>query len=303
VGRTLRITSQSDFDARVDELYGLPPGDFTSARNMLARALRAEGDRDAAAGVGKLRRPTIAAWAVNQTVRRHRDRIGALLEAGQDVRRAQRRAMSGVRQSGLREATRARRKLIDELTDLAAQILTDQGSNAETHRGDIAATFDAASGDDEAAATVGAGRLAAPLPVTSGFGGLDGLAVLPAPQPDTEPEAPAEDDAEAAERERAARRRREAIRAVEEARRGVAHAEAEARRATETAVSRAAAADEAARAAREAEETWRRRQREADELQAQVALAREDAAAAEQTVEQRLAELRARQGELDDLEA
>jgi len=293
----------TDVDARVDELYDLPPGDFTAARNALARALRGEGQRDAADRVAKLRRPTIAAWAVNQAVRRHRDRIAALLDAGQDVRRAQRRALSGVRRSGLREATRTRRQLIDQLTDLAAEILADQGSSADSHRSDIAATFDAASADDDAAETVNAAQLAATLPVTSEFGELGGLAVLPEPEDEPEADTAAEtdtaaDEADEADRERAAQRRREAIRAVEEVRRELAVAEDEAREAADAAASRAAAAEQADRAAQEAKEAWRRLQREAATLHEQVARARDRADATRREVERHTMQLREREREL-----
>ena len=272
------------------------------------RALKAEDRRDEAAQVAKLRRPAVAAWAVNQAVRHHRDRFDALLETGAEVRRTQRRALSGVRQSGLREATRARRQLIDELTGLALQALTERGANAETHRGDIAATFDSASADEEAAATVTAARLTAPLPITSGFGDLDGLALLPdepaeepAPPPATEDAADSGDTA-AAEREAAAKRRRQAMRAVEEARRQVADAEQEARRAADAVIARGAAADQAERAAREAEQTWRRRQQEAEELRDQVATEEQRAERARSAVEEHTALLREREQELHDLD-
>jgi len=304
------IAAQEEVDPRVDALYDLAPDDFTAARNALVRALKSEDRRDEAAQVAKLRRPAVAAWAVNQAVRRHRDRFNALLEAGTEVRRTQRRALSGVRQSGLREATRARRELIDELTGLAFEALTERGANAETHRGDITATFDSASADEDAAATVAAARLTAPLPLTSGFGSLDGLAVLP-DEPDDEATTPAAEDAadvgdagdaDAAERERVAKRRRQAMRAVEEARRLVADAEKAARRAADAVVARSAAADQAERAAREAEQTWRRRQKEAADLREQVTTEERRAEQARAEVDEHTALLREREQQLHELD-
>ncbi len=46
-----------DWDA-VDPLYAGRPEEFVAARNALAKALRASGDKAAAAEVAKLRRPT-----------------------------------------------------------------------------------------------------------------------------------------------------------------------------------------------------------------------------------------------------
>ena len=294
-----------EVDRRIDELYESPPEDFTAARNALAKALRAEKLRDDAGHVAKLRRPTVAAWAVNQTVRRNRDRFDGLLAAGADVRRAQRRALSGVKQSGLREASRTRRTLVDELTALAATILTEHGASAESHRADIAATFDAVSTDEEAADIVGAARLAAPVPVSSGFGSFDGLTVLEPQEPDSDDgdQAATDDGAADDERERAAQRRREAMRAVQEARRLLEDAQASARRAAKDASKRADAAATAARSAEAAEDTARRKRDEADALaeraqQAQTAL--DDA----QHQAQRLTgELDAREQELNDLKA
>jgi hypothetical protein len=48
-------------DQTADELYGLPPGEFTSARDARVKELRADGDRDAATAVKALRKPTVAA--------------------------------------------------------------------------------------------------------------------------------------------------------------------------------------------------------------------------------------------------
>ena len=52
-----------------DDLYGLPLDAFVPERDALAKRLRAEGRRDEAAEVKALRKPSVAAWAVNQAVR------------------------------------------------------------------------------------------------------------------------------------------------------------------------------------------------------------------------------------------
>src|SRR4051812_17139068 len=55
----------------IDELYTVDPSEFVARRNALAKELRAAGDRDAAAEVSKLRRPTVVAAALNQLARRN----------------------------------------------------------------------------------------------------------------------------------------------------------------------------------------------------------------------------------------
>jgi hypothetical protein len=59
----------------------------------------------------------------------------------------------------MREATRTRRDLIEELAGHAVALLDAQGAAGDSHRGDIVATFDAASADAGTAAVVGAARL------------------------------------------------------------------------------------------------------------------------------------------------
>jgi hypothetical protein len=70
-----------DDDARIDELYGLPVGDFVAAREALARELRSAGRKDAAAAVHSLRRPTIVPWSINQVARTHADQVADLVAA------------------------------------------------------------------------------------------------------------------------------------------------------------------------------------------------------------------------------
>ena len=60
----------------VDELYGLPLDEFVPARNALARELKGAGEPAEAAEVAALRKPSVAAWAVNQLVRTQRRGVG-----------------------------------------------------------------------------------------------------------------------------------------------------------------------------------------------------------------------------------
>ena len=55
-----------DLKPVADELYGLPPKDFTAARNAAAKQA---GDKDLAKAIQELRKPTVGAWAVNKLVR------------------------------------------------------------------------------------------------------------------------------------------------------------------------------------------------------------------------------------------
>ena len=74
--------------AAADELYALVPEEFTAARN--ARAKDAKAD-DTALGqrIGEFRKPSPAAWIVNQLVREQPDAVDELLDLGADLRDAQ----------------------------------------------------------------------------------------------------------------------------------------------------------------------------------------------------------------------
>src|SRR6478672_300557 len=89
-----------------DRLYGLPLEQFTAERDAAAKALRKAGDREAAAVLAKLPKPTPAAWAANQVARTEPDVRDEFLAAGAALREAQEAALAG--DAGeLRDATRA----------------------------------------------------------------------------------------------------------------------------------------------------------------------------------------------------
>ena len=72
-----------DVEPELDRLYQLPPGEFTAARDELAGRLRAEGERDGAEEVKKLRKPTAAVWLVNRLARERELDVQRLAKAGQ----------------------------------------------------------------------------------------------------------------------------------------------------------------------------------------------------------------------------
>jgi hypothetical protein len=159
----------------LDELFALPPEEFTAARDRLAKATE---DRDEARAIKALRRPTVAAWAVNRTVRRHRDALERLLAAGREVRAAQRRAASGLSAPAFGKTIAERRRLVGELTDLAVAVLAEAGRAPEPQTRAIANTFEAAAADESAAEAVAAGRLSKELTPPAGFEVVGGFELL-----------------------------------------------------------------------------------------------------------------------------
>src|SRR3954451_13622911 len=96
------------------DLYGLPLEEFITARDAAARALRKAGERETAAQVAKLPKPSPAAWTANQVARERPELIAALLDAGAALRAAQDAAMAGSG-AGLREATLAERRAVEDV--------------------------------------------------------------------------------------------------------------------------------------------------------------------------------------------
>jgi hypothetical protein len=151
----------------IDELYGLELEDFVRERDALAKRLRDEGDKEGAAAVKKLAKPTRAAWAVNRLVRDRPKEMRALVEAGEALSGAQEQLLEGADAAVLRQAADAARNLVDAL---AAEAPVDGPT-----RDKVRSTLHAATVDEDVRAEIASGRLLKER-AASGFGGLDALA-------------------------------------------------------------------------------------------------------------------------------
>lgn len=168
----------------VDAIHAVAPSDFVAERTLRARQLRQEGHREEATALTTLRRPTVAAWAVNQLARRHTELVGRLVEAGADLRAAQLRATSGRGADGLRPATRTVRDLAADLASRADAILEEVG--AGDHHAEVEQTLFAAAVDPDLHERLRRGIFERPVEA-AGFGAMAALAVVPA-APDEEDE-------------------------------------------------------------------------------------------------------------------
>jgi hypothetical protein len=77
-------------DDGIDALYRLPPGEFTAARNVLAKARGAAG-----AAIKTLEKPSLPAWSVNQIYWHDRSTFDALIKASTAMRQAHVQVISG----------------------------------------------------------------------------------------------------------------------------------------------------------------------------------------------------------------
>ncbi|TDO68983.1 hypothetical protein EV651_10117 [Kribbella sp. VKM Ac-2571] len=68
------------------ELYGLPPEDFTAARNLAAKQANDAGEGLVGAELKALRKPTLAARLANLTVHSDPSGVDELRKLGEDLR-------------------------------------------------------------------------------------------------------------------------------------------------------------------------------------------------------------------------
>ena len=228
------MTDMAYDDKVIRDLYTLPLDQFTAARDELAQRLKSEDDAEGAKRVSKLRKPSVAAWALNRASANNPEAVSRLLDSHQMLRKA------GSRQA-LEEASETRRQAVAALTD-AAMTELDKGSLQTRDR--ISRTLLAVATDTQGEADLAAGTLVRELePSGGGWGEME---LPPVPEPD-----PAEQAALAAEtaRERARKLEAEADDAesqVEAAKETLAEARRRAKQAR-------SAADKAVEEARRAE--------------------------------------------------
>ncbi|HXP33474.1 MAG TPA: hypothetical protein VN820_05615, partial [Acidimicrobiales bacterium] len=149
-----------DLDAVAGELYGLLPEEFAAARKMRAGEAQAEGDRDLAAAVRQLRRPTTSAWLANLLVRERPTQIGELLELGTAMHRAQ----ADLAGKEMRQLSHQRQAVVTSLSDAARRLAHDRGKRtSDATMRELEETLDAAIADSGARDALAAGHLAAAM--------------------------------------------------------------------------------------------------------------------------------------------
>ena len=107
-----------------DRLYAEPLPAFTGFRDAAAKAAASgEGaDKELAARVKALKKPSVAAWAINLLVRREAEQIDQVLALGESLRAAA-ESMAG---DDLRALTRQRRQLTNALAGTARDLAREQ---------------------------------------------------------------------------------------------------------------------------------------------------------------------------------
>lgn len=160
------MTASDDADRALveiaDELYALPLGDFTPARDARAKELKGEDARLSAA-VKALRKPAAAAWVVNLLVRRATGQVDQLLNVGAALRDAQAAMSAGE----LRALTKQRRQVTAAVTAQARALASEEGMRVtEAVATQVESTLTAAMVDEDCGRAVRSGLLVRPLATT-----------------------------------------------------------------------------------------------------------------------------------------
>ncbi len=172
-----------DLDEAVHLLYGQHPDAFLSARRRLAQGARAEGDVGLGKAIDSVRKPTVAAWAVNLLARDRAGDVDRLLELSTSLHDAQDR-MDG---AALKDLGRARSTLVDELVRACSDVVTTVGGSLSgSVANQIRETFVAALASTSAADAVASGQLTRALSY-AGFGDVDLSEATAAPSPARRP--------------------------------------------------------------------------------------------------------------------
>jgi len=109
-----------ELTAVADRLYATSSDAFTDARNAAARET---DDKALAARIKKLKKPSVAAWAINLLVRRESGQIDSVLDLAESLRAAA-QALDG---DELRALTRQRRQLTTALASSARSLAHEAG--------------------------------------------------------------------------------------------------------------------------------------------------------------------------------
>jgi hypothetical protein len=194
-------------DDVAERLYEVRPDEFVPVRDDAVAQAREQGDKDLARAIGRLRRPTKAAWLANLLARRRGEQLDALLTLAGDLADAQRTLDGGA----LRALSSQRNRLVAAMAREAGRLAYEAGdSAAEPVLRELQGILEAALADPAVAEEVRSGRMTRTV-AYSGFGPVTEPGAVPTPAPKREPAPPREE--RTAEPDDRARQRRERERA------------------------------------------------------------------------------------------
>ncbi|MFD5148816.1 hypothetical protein [Streptomyces sp. NPDC058401] len=175
------VDRDMDVESVAAELYAVRPSEFTSARDAYVAKARKAGDRDLAAAIAALRKPTVAVWTAGLPARHRPEEARQFLRLGEALRMAHRTLDAGQ----LRTLSHDQHVVIGRLARTARSLAAEADQTvSEPVLNEVERILHAVLADPEVAARWAAGRLVQAPDPTSGFTGLE-------PQPGAAPPKPA----------------------------------------------------------------------------------------------------------------
>ena len=210
-----------DLESAAAELYAGSREDFTPRRKELAKAARAQGDRELATAIDKLGKPTTSAWLANQLAHDSSSDLDQVAEVGDALREAH----ANLAGADLKALSQKRTKLVATLVEQAAAVHGSPLTESVTR--ELEEIFTTAVADADVARVLLAGRLTSAKELAAAVAAWPAASREPAPV--TRPKPKKEPRKDLSERERAERAKKleAARRELDEARAAVKEAEAD----------------------------------------------------------------------------
>jgi hypothetical protein len=205
----------------LSDLYLRAPSEFVAVRTARVRTARDDGDAELARRIGRLSKPSAAAWLTNLLAARRTSDVDDIVELGALIRDAEKNLDAGE----LRQLGKQRMQLLRALAKEGRKLATEAGQNVSAAAMlEVEQTLHAAMSDPAAADAVRSGRLVRAL----SSNGIDPVDIDGAVAEPSVPTARSSRPAlRVVERKPSARQVAEAEQKAEEARTRAAEADAE----------------------------------------------------------------------------
>ena len=149
-----------DLERATEELYRVTPARFTSARDAMAAAARDVGQRELAASLKKLRKPSVGAWLANLLVSEQSSDVEHLVDLGAELRMPKRK----VEGDQIRRVSKEKGDVVSKLVRDATSKASREGQSVSASAMlELEATLDAAFADPQAAEMLLQGHLSSGL--------------------------------------------------------------------------------------------------------------------------------------------
>jgi len=141
------------------ELFRVDPNDFVARRTELVRELRGRGEKDQAAEIKALRRPTVPVWALNQVASEQNELVEQLMTTAAAARAAQQALLEGNAADDFRSALARRREAMAAVSDAADDVVERSNRSRETYTREIEKALNVVVASPELSDALGRGEL------------------------------------------------------------------------------------------------------------------------------------------------